>query len=188
MQNQVVLYTSDALTGPARPLLDPNTLSADGTVSISGMQVSKDGRYLAYGIAAAGSDWNGWKVRDVATGQDLPDVLRWIKFSEARWTTDGTGFFYARFPEPRSGEGWKGANYYQKVYHHRVGQPQADDRLVWEDPKHREWRAVPTVTDDGKYLVLTIEKGTDDKHRVLYRPLDRPDVEPVHLVGEFEAH
>ncbi len=101
---------------PARVLLDPNTLSADGTVALAGTSVSDDGRLLAYGIAAAGSDWNEWKVRDVATGQDYPDHLKWIKFSGAEWAPDGKGFFYGRFPEPKTGEDLKGANYYQKVY------------------------------------------------------------------------
>ena len=119
--------------------------------------------------------------------QDLPDRLKWIKFSGAEWPPDGRGFFYGRFPEPRPGDDLKGANYYQKVYYHRLGTPQADDRLVWEDPEHKDWRAVPHVTDDGAYLILTIQKGTDAKYRILYRPLDQPDAQPVHLVGEFDA-
>ena len=105
LQNQSVLYTTDSLEGPGRILLDPNTLSADGTVALAGTAVSEDGRLLAYGIAAAGSDWNEWKVRDVETGQDYPDHLKWIKFSGAEWTPDGKGFFYGRFPEPKSGNG-----------------------------------------------------------------------------------
>ena len=87
--------------------------------------MSDDGRLLAYGLAAAGSDWNEWKVRDVATGQDYPDHLKWIKFSGAEWTPDGKGFFYGRFPEPKAGEDLKGANYYQKVYYHRMGTDQS---------------------------------------------------------------
>ncbi len=148
---------------------------------------SKDGRHLAYGVAAAGSDWNEWKVRDIATGADLPDHLEWIKFSEAEWSPDSQGFYYGRFPEPRPGDDLKGANYYQKVYYHRLRSAQADDRLVWEDSEHKEWRAVPHVTDDGAYLIFVIEKGTDDKYRIVYRPLEKPESRPVHLVGEFEA-
>ena len=143
LQNQNILYTCESLDDKPRVLLDPNTLSADGTVALAGTKVSEDGRYLAYGIAAAGSDWNDWKVRDVATGLDLPDHLKWIKFSEAEWTPDSQGFFYGRFPEPRPGDDLKGANYYQKVFYHRLGSSQADDRLVWEDPEHKEWRAKP---------------------------------------------
>ena len=187
LQNQSILYTAESLDGPPRPLLDPNTLSADGTVAVAGTVVSEDGKHLAYGIAAAGSDWSIWKVRDVATGNDLPDELKWIKFSGVEWNPNGQGFYYGRFPEPKPGDDLKGANYHQKVFYHRLATPQTDDRLVWEDAKHKEWRAIPYVTDDGKYLILTIEKGTDDKHRVLYRPLDRPEVEPAHLVGDFDA-
>jgi prolyl oligopeptidase len=187
LKNQSILYTADSLEDPGRILLDPNTLSADGTVALAGTAVSKDGRLLAYGIAAAGSDWNEWKVRDVMTGQDYPDHIKWIKFSGADWTPDGMGFFYGRFPEPRAGEDLKGANYYQKVYYHRMGSAQSEDRLVWEDPEHKEWRAVPHVTDDGEYLILTLEKGTDAKYRILYRPIGQTDARPTHLVGEFDA-
>jgi prolyl oligopeptidase len=187
LQNQSVLYVAESVADAGRILLDPNTLSNDGTVALAGTAVSEDGRFLAYGIATAGSDWNEWKVRDVATGQDHPDHIRWIKFSGAEWTPDGEGFFYGRFPEPRPGEDLKGSNYFQKVYYHRMATDQGDDRLVWEDPDHKEWRAVPKVTDDGRYLILTLEKGTDAKYRILYRPLGLPGAAPVHLVGEFDA-
>jgi prolyl oligopeptidase len=187
LQNQSVLYTTDSLDSKGRVLFDPNTLSADGTVALAGTAVSKDGKLLAYGIAAAGSDWNQWKVRDVGTGKDLPDEVNWIKFSRAEWSPDSAGFFYGRYPEPKPGDDLKGANYYQKVYYHRLGTKQTDDQLVWEDPEHKEWRADPLVTDDGKYLILTIGKGTDDKYRILYRPLERPDLKPIHLVGDFDA-
>ena len=187
LQNQSVLYTSGSIDGEASIVIDPNTLSPDGTVALSGTKVSHDGRLVAYGIAAAGSDWNEWKVRDLAAGKDLPDRLKWIKFSQAAWGSDDRGFFYGRFPEPRSGLDLKGANYHQRVYYHRLGTNQQDDVLVWEDAEHKEWRAVPTVTDDGKYLILTIEKGTDNKYRVVYRPMDQPAQKPVHLVGDFDA-
>jgi prolyl oligopeptidase len=187
LQNQGVVYTTESPDRPARALLDPNAFSPDGTIALAGTEASHDGRYLAYGIAAAGSDWTEWKIRDVSTGKDLADHLHWIKFSPVSWTPDGRGFFYGRFPEPKAGQDLKGANYDQKVYFHRLGDAQANDQLVWEDRQHKEWRAEPTVTDDGKYLILTIEKGTDDRHRVLYRPLEEPLGKPVHLVGDFDA-
>ncbi len=187
LQNQSVLYTSLTLDGEASVVIDPNALSADGTVALAGTKASHDGRLLAYGIAAAGSDWNVWKVRDLASGKDLPDAVKWIKFSKIQWSPDDAGFYYGRFPEPRSGEDLKGANYGQRVYYHRLGANQRDDTLVWEDQEHKEWRAEPTVTDDGRYLILTIEKGTDNKFRVLYRRLDHPEEKPAHLVGEFDA-
>jgi prolyl oligopeptidase len=187
LQNQNVFYTCESLDESPRVLMDPNKLSADGTVALAGAKPSNDGRYLAYGVAAAGSDWNEWKVRDIATGVDLPDRLEWIKFSGAEWSPDHQGFFYGRFPQPRPGDDLKGANYYQKMYYHRLHTSQADDRLIWEDMEHKEWRAVPQVTDDGAYLIFGVQKGTDRKHRILYRPFNQPDNQPVHLVGDFEA-
>jgi len=187
LQNQSVLFTLDSIDGDPRLLLDPNTLSSDGTVALAGAVPSEDGKLLAYGVAAAGSDWNEWKVRDIQTGDDLDDHLKWIKFSSASWTPDGKGFFYGRFPEPQPGEDLKAANYHQKVYYHRVGDPQSKDVLVWEDPEHKEWRADATVSDDGEHLILTLGKGTDAKYRILHRPLAEPDAEPTHLVGDFDA-
>ena len=130
-------------------VIDPNAPSADGTVALAGTDISHDGRFVAYGIAQAGSDWNVWQVHDLASGKDLPDRLKWIKFSHAEWSPDSGGFFYGRFPEPKTGEDMKGANYEQRVYYHRLGTAQQDDKLVWENPEHKEWRANPKVTDDG---------------------------------------
>ncbi len=185
--NQSQLFTTTSLDNQGSLLLDPNTLSSDGTVALAGIAVSDDGQRIAYGLASAGSDWNEWKVRDVATGKDLDDHLEWIKFSGAEWTPDNGGFFYGRFPEPGEGEDLKGANYYQKVYYHRLGTPQAQDTLVWKDDDHKDWRADATVTDDGQYLILTLGRGTDDKYRVLYRPLADTEAQPIHLVGDFDA-
>ena len=104
LQNQSVFYTVESLDAAPRVLLDPNTLSKDGTVALSGMAISDDGNLLAYGLAASGSDWNEWKVRDVRTGQDLADHLRWVKFSGASWRKDGSGFIYSRYDAPKPGE------------------------------------------------------------------------------------
>jgi prolyl oligopeptidase len=186
LQNQSVLYTTASLDAPAAELLDPNTLSADGTVALSGLEPSDDGRLLAYGLASAGSDWQEWKVRDVATGRDLPDRLNWIKFSGASWTKDGKGFYYGRFPEPGPGEDLKGANYHQKLYYHRLGTPQSEDALVYERPDQKEWQFHGTVTDDGRYLVITVSKGTDDKYRILYQNLEQPGAKAVELIDNFE--
>jgi prolyl oligopeptidase len=186
LQNQGVLYWTDHLDQPGTVLIDPNTLSKDGTVALAGGAVSEDGKLFAYGIAEAGSDWNQWKVRDIATGKDLDDHLKWIKFSGAEWTPDGKGFFYGRFPEPKSGDDLEQANYFQKLYYHAIGTTQDQDRLVWKDDTHKDWRADATVTDDGQYLLLTLGKGTDDKYRLLWRKLEAWDAEPKHLVGEFD--
>jgi len=186
LQNQSVIYSSESLDGEPKPLLDPNALSADGTVALSGQVPSDDGGKLAYGLATAGSDWQEWKVRDVATGRDLDDRLRWVKFSTASWTKDGTGFYYGRFPEPKAGEDLKGANYHQKLYFHKVGTPQSDDALVYERPDEKEWQFHGDVTDDGKYLVVTVSKGTDNKYRILYQDLGKKDAKPVELIDNFE--
>ncbi len=186
LQNQSVLYTVDTLDGEPRLLIDPNTLTKDGTVALSGGSFSQDGKLFAYGLASAGSDWQEWKVRDVASGKDSEDHLKWIKFSSASWTKDGKGFYYGRFPEPEKGANLKGANYFQKLYFHTLGTPQSDDVLVYETPDHKEWQSHGGVTDDGKYLVITISKGTDDKYRVLYKDLADPKAEPVLLVDNFD--
>ena len=187
LQNQSVLYTSETLEADPSVLLDPNTLSADGTVALSGTSVSDDGNLIAYGIASAGSDWNEWRVREVATGKDRDDHLKWIKFSGASWTKDGKGFFYGRFPEPEPGVSLKAPNYFQKLYYHKLGTSQTEDVLVYERPDRKEWQFGADVTEDGTYLVITVSKGTDDKYRILYKDLTRPEAKPVELIDNFDA-
>ena len=183
-----VLYTTDGLDGEPRVLLDPNTLSTDGTVALSGTSISDDGSLIAYGIAAAGSDWNEWKVRDVATGKDRDDHLKWIKFSGASWTKDGKGFFYSRFPEPEPGASLKGPNYYQKLYYHKLGTPQADDALVYERPDQKEWQFHGDVTEDGHYLIITVSQGDRRQEpHPLQGPRPSPTPKLVELIDNFEA-
>ena len=128
LQNQSVLYTVTSLDGQPTLLLDPNTLSTDGTVALSGIAASNDGRLLAYSLSSSGSDWQEWKVRDVTTGKDLADNIKWVKFSGASWTPDNKGFFYSRYDEPKS-DSLKGINYFQKLYYHKLGTPQSEDVL-----------------------------------------------------------
>ena len=173
LQNQAVLYVQESLDAEARVLIDPNKLSADGTVALAGTSFSDDGNMMAYGVSVAGSDWSEWRVRDVRTGQDLPDVLKWVKFSGASWTKDGKGFFYSRYPEPAAGQEFQQLNHYQKVYYHMLGQDQSKDVLVYESPNEPEWGFGAVATDDGKYVIVTTWKGTDNKYRVAYAPLDK---------------
>ncbi len=161
LQNQSVLYVADALHAEPRMLLDPNTLSADGTVALTGYDLSEDGKLLAYGLAEKGSDWQQWKVRDVATGEDLKDHLRWVKFSGISWARDGSGFFYSRYDEPKKDAELTGTNYYQKLYFHRLGKPQSDDRLIYERADEKEWGFGGEVTEDGRFLVVSVWRGTD---------------------------
>jgi prolyl oligopeptidase len=186
LQNQAVLYTLDKLDGEPRLLLDPNTLSKDGTIALAGTAVSDDGKYLAYGTAEAGSDWHTWKLRDVATGKDLADELKWIKWSPAAWTNDGKGFFYSRYDEPKKGAEFQDATRNNKVYYHRVGAPQGDGVLVYKQPDHPDWDFSPAVSEDGRYLVIVTWKGTDPKNRVTYRDLAEPYAMPVDLIDAFE--
>ncbi|HSF39844.1 MAG TPA: S9 family peptidase, partial [Thermoanaerobaculia bacterium] len=134
LQNQNVFYRLDRLDGKPEVVLDPNTLSQDGTVALVGMSVSEDGKLLAYGLSSGGSDWQEWHVREVETGKDLSDHLRWVKFSDAAWTHDHKGFYYSRYNEPRPGRQLEDANFYQKLYYHRLGTPQSEDELVYERP------------------------------------------------------
>ena len=151
-------------------VLDPNTLSADGTVALSGTSISDDGKLLAYSLSASGSDWQEWKVRDVETGKDLSDDLKWVKFSDASWTPDGKGFFYSRYDEPK-GDSLKDTNYFQKLYYHKLGSPQSEDVLVYERPDQKDWLFGGTVTEDGHYLIVTVSQGTDVKTRVYFKDL-----------------
>jgi prolyl oligopeptidase len=187
LQNQSVLYVREQLDGPARLLLDPNTWSKDGTIAISGTALSDDGRYLAYGVAEAGSDWTTWKVLDVDSGQTLPDELKWIKFSGASWTPDGKGFFYSRFPEPPPGAAYQGLNLNMKLYYHRLGTPQSEDVLVYHRPDQPRWGINATVTEDGRYLIISINDGTTSrKVRIVYKDLQEPYGLPIELIDNHE--
>ncbi len=186
LQNQSVLYTVTGLDAPPKMILDPNTMSADGTVAVSGVQVSPDGKLLAYSVSASGSDWQEWKVRDVETGKDLSDHLKWVKFSGVSWTTDGKGFFYSRYDEPK-GDSLKDTNYFQKVYFHKLGTPQTEDVLVYERPDQKDWLFGGSVSEDGNYLLITVYQGTDVKNRVYYKDLKASDASVVKLLDDFDA-
>jgi len=186
LQNQAVLYTMDDLQGEPRVLIDPNTWSKDGTVALAGMAVSDDGNHLAYGVAEAGSDWLSWRVLDIPTGKPLADELKWVKFSGATWTKDGKGFFYCRYDEPKSGEQYQKVNLNQKLYYHRIGAAQTDDVLVYRRTDHPDWGFQTSVTEDGRYLVITIWKGTDSKYRITYKDLAEPYGMPVDLIEDFD--
>ncbi|MBI5877481.1 MAG: S9 family peptidase [Chloroflexi bacterium] len=185
LQNQDVLYVLEQ-PGEARRLLDPNTLAADGTVALNTFAVSEDSAWLAYATAASGSDWLTWRVRNVVTGADLPDVLEWSKFSGAAWRHDASGFYYARYAAPAAGQALAQANYDQKLYFHQLGTPQSSDALVYERPDHREWGFRPVVSDDGHYLVVHVWQGTDTRNRVFYRDL-HGDGGMVELIPDLTA-
>jgi len=187
LQNQSVIYTLDRLDGTPRKLIDPNTLSADGTIALTAFSVSHDGNRMAYALSSGGSDWEELRVRDVATGLDLPDRIEWVKFSTTAWTHDNAGFFYSRYDEPRAGEQTETANYFQKLYYHRLGTPQSADRLVYQRPDHKDWGFLAQVTEDGRYLVVQVWKGTEIENGVLYQDLGDPKSSMRELLGAFDG-
>ena len=187
LQNQSVLYTLKSLTEDGEVLLDPNTLSEDGTVALSGLSISDDGRWLAYGLSTAGSDWVEYRVKDIETKEDTEDLLKWIKFSGASWTKDNRGFFYSRYDEPNEQTKLEDVNYYQKLYYHRLGTEQTEDTLIYHRPDRKEWGFSGGVTEDGRYLIISVWLGTDSKNLVFYQNLEQPASEVVELISEFEA-
>lgn len=191
LQNQSVLYKQATLTAEPAVLLDPNLLSEDGTVALSTLAVSEDGRLAAYGTSASGSDWEEFRVRDVASATDLRDHLRWIKFSDASWTHDAQGFFYSRYPEP-TGKELTGVNRFHKLYYHRLGTDQREDVLVYERSDQPDWGFSAAVSDDGRYAIVHVWLGTDRRNRVYYLDLKdakRPRVRGtvVRLLDDFDA-
>jgi prolyl oligopeptidase len=188
LQNQSVLYTAKSLTGTPTVLLDPNILSKDGTVALAGYAISRDGKRMAYGLAASGSDWTEWNVRDVETAKDLADHLKWVKFSRASWTRDGKGFYYSRYDEPDEKTKLQSVNYFQKLYYHRVGTAQAEDKLVYERKDHKEWGFGGSVTDDGRYLIIYVSQGTDPRNLLFYKDLKDDKAPVVELIKDFEAN
>ncbi len=187
LQNQSVLYTMDDLAGEPRVLLDPNKLSVDGTVALKASAISEDGNYLAYGLSKAGSDWEEWRIRKVKTAQDEGDLLKWVKFSSASWTHDGKGIFYGRFEEPTEATRLQAVNYFQKLYYHRLGTEQSADELIYERKDHKDWQFSGDVTDDGRYLVISISQGTDPKRRIYYKDLEKPSSTVTPLLDGFDA-
>jgi len=186
LQNQSVLYVLDKLDGEPRVLLDPNSWSKDGTVALAATSFSDDGKYVAYSVAEAGSDWNTWRILEIDSGRLLADELKWIKFSGVSWTNDSRGFFYSRFDAPKEGAAFQGLNKNQKVYFHRIGTPQSDDVLVFKRPDQPDWGFQTSVTEDGRYLIITTWKGTDDKYRIAYKDLLEPYGMPVDLIENFD--
>ena len=177
LQNQSVFYVQEKPGAEPRVLLDPNTLAKDGTVALTATRVSRDGKWLAYGTAAAGSDWTELRVRAVDTGADAADVIRWVKFSSPSWTKDSAGFFYSRYPAPQVEEGTGktfGQLAHQRMYYHRLGTPQGEDRLIHEIPAEPQWFVRGGTTEDGRFLVINIARGSSSENLVSYVDLGNP--------------
>ncbi|RIL08385.1 S9 family peptidase [bacterium] len=185
LQDQPALWVQTGATGTPRVLLDVGALSDDGTTALTGIGVSRDGAWLAYGLSERGSDWQTVRVRDVATGTDLPEVLRWCRFASLAWTPDGAGFYYNRHPEPATLLE-SDTSRHSQVYHHVRGTDQADDRLVYARPDAPDLGLHPIVTDDGRHLVLHVSRGTDVQNRVYVRPVDG-DGDFIRLLDDADA-
>ena len=164
LQNQSVLYVQKAGTEP-RVLIDPNPWAKDGATALAEWEPSPDGKLLAYAVQDGGTDWRTIKLRDVATGKDLPDVIEWSKFGRVAWKKDGSGFYYSRFPES-TGPKYLAISLNQKVYFHKLGTPQAADQLIFETPDHPKRGHFAQVTDDGRWLLIITSEGTDDRYEV----------------------
>ena len=169
---QPVLRVAASPCEPGRVLIDPNLLSADGTVALNQLAVSEDGRLVAYATSDAGSDWVTWRVRDVETGVDRQDLVEWSKFSEAAWRSDGSGFFYTAVDQPAAGRELRDEVRTPRVMFHRLSTRQADDVLVFSSPDQPDWLPSATVSDDGRHLIVTIHRGTGTESRVLVKDLD----------------
>ena len=188
LQNQYVLYQADTFDGEASVFIDPNTWSDDGTVALGGTAFNDDGKFVAYGIQDAGSDWRTWKIMNVETKEVLDDELKWLKFGGISWNKGGDSFYYSRYDEPAADAEFQSLNLGQKVYLHKLGTPQSEDKLIHRDDKHPEWGFSPEVTEDGKYLIVTVWQGTDDRYQIMYKPLDETGTGPElkYLIDNFE--
>lgn len=183
LQNQSVLYTQTSLEAKPEVLLDPNILSMDGTTSLSGTSISKDGMYLAYGISKAGSDWVEIHVKNIATKEDLKDVIKWVKFSDMSWK--GNGFYYSRYDEPKAGKDFTDKNEFHKVYYHTLGKPQNEDILVYEDKAHADRNFSTQVTHDENYLIIYGSESTSGQS-LMIKDLSNPQSKFLSLVDNFD--
>jgi prolyl oligopeptidase len=182
LQNQPAIFVTSDPNTPARVLLDPNIYSKDGTLALREYAISDDGRLFAYALSDAGSDWQIWRVRDVAAGKDLPDELRWSKAGGGSWRKNASGFYYTLYEAPKAGETLKAANQYQKLYFHKLGTPQSRDSLAYTRSDDPNWFIAAEVTEDGRYLVIQANHGTEVQNTLLVQELSTPGKPIVPIV------
>jgi prolyl oligopeptidase len=174
LQRQSPVFVRSSLTAPAAMVLDPNAISPDGSISLAQWMPSRDGRLLAYGLSEGGADWRTLHVRDIDSGKDLQDEVHWVRFSDISWTNDGKGFFYSRYPEPPKGKVLEAALSGQAVYYHSIGTTQSNDRLIYARKDLPTWFVGGSVTEDGRYLVVSMSKGAENNNRLYYADLGDP--------------
>jgi prolyl oligopeptidase len=183
LQNQSVFYSQTSLLDNPVVVLDPNTLSNDGTTSLSGMDISKDGNYLAYGISKAGSDWVEIHVKDIVTKKDLTDVIKWVKFSGIAWK--GNGFYYSRYDEPSNDKAFTQKNEFHKVYYHTLGKQQAEDELIYEDKAHPDRNFSAQITHDENYLIIYGSETTSGQS-LMIKDLSQSQNKFIPIVSNFD--
>jgi len=183
VQNQSVLYYKRVLEDPGMPLLDPNTFSADGTVSLSGISISHNGKYLAYGLSRAGSDWVDIHFMEIYTRRELPDVIKWVKFSNYSWR--GEGIYYSRYNEPTGSE-LSQRNQFHKVYYHTLGTTQDKDVLIFENKSEPDCNFGTQVTDDERFLFVSTSKSTSGE-KLMFMDLTNPSKGFVTVADDYES-
>ncbi len=154
LSNQSVLYRMDNLGAKPQVVLDPNKLSDDGTVALTGLSMSPDGKWIAYTVSRSGSDWTEIYVLDAATLQQAPDHIEWAKFTGAEWR--GNGFFYSAYDRPEAGKEFSNANEYHKIYYHRMGTPQSSDELIFEDKDNPLHFHSASLSSDQRYIFVSV--------------------------------
>jgi prolyl oligopeptidase len=190
LQNQSVLLMQNRLSEPASVALDPNLLSKDGSAAVIGYVASRDGALLAYGVSVSGSDWTDWHIRDLATGRDLPEVIRHTKYYEPVFTRDGKGLYYSAFPAPRAGEELTSRDLDNALYYHAIGSPVTADHEVFAVPAHTDWQYEPHLSEDGRWLIIVAGEGeVGDKGLENLYALDlaAPRAAPIPLAEGFDA-
>ncbi len=174
LQRQSAVYARTMLDDSDALVLDPNILSPDGSVALSDFEPAPDGTHFVYGLSEGGSDWSTLQIRELPGGRQLPETIRWVKFSTTLWTKDGKGFFYGRYPEPPEGKALEVAVRDKKIYYHAVGTPQAEDRVIYERPEEPLLFIDAQMDEAGRYLFITTNKGTSNKNELFVKDLKNP--------------
>jgi prolyl oligopeptidase len=186
LQNQAVLFVRDRADGEGRVLIDANPWSKDGATALAEWAPNEQGTELLYAIQDGGTDWRTLKVRDVATGKDSADEIKWVKFSGLSWAKDGSGFYYSRFPEPKAAGTYQSLNENQQIYFHKLGTRQSADRLLFSTPRQPELNNVAQVSDDGRWLIVYSSSGTDPRYQVSLVDLHQAKPRPRVLIRGFD--
>jgi prolyl oligopeptidase len=174
LQNQAVLYVQDSPASKPRMLVDPNKISPDGSIALSAYWPSPDGKFLAYGLSPGGGDWVEIHVVDVTSGKPLSDVVRWLRSWDLAWTNDDKGFFYSRFPQPQKGNEIRQELIHQALYYHVLGASQSADRLLYARPDLAHWLITPQISENGRYLLVSLFNGTAPENELYFADLGDP--------------